>query len=89
MIKSMKYEFMKNRIGLLILAGIYVLLEVIFLACLPLHSERLLATSVLGFVLLSTVCQFYIFFNGISMYSRDLKEKSGYLVFMTRSCWRS
>lgn len=83
MIKSMKYEFRKNRTGLLILAGIYVLLEIIFLACLPTESETLLATSILGFAMLSIACQFYIFFNGISMYSRDLREKSGYLVFMT------
>ncbi len=82
MLKLMKYEFRKTRSTLLILLAVLAALEIGFLA--GLHGEKPDLTAVC--LALITVLVFavygYILVAGIVGYSRELKEKSGYLIFL-------
>ncbi len=83
MLKSMKYEFLKNRVSLAVMGIIFACLEATFLIGCALKKDEPAAIAVTGLIVLSVVCVFYIYITGITAYSRDLREKSGYLVFMT------
>ena len=83
MLKLMKYEFRKLRTALLAMLGLLIVLEIGFL--IGVNGEKpdwtavcLGAISILVFVMYA-----YILLAGMASYSRELKEKSGYLIFMT------
>ncbi|SCW38456.1 hypothetical protein SAMN02910400_00558 [Lachnospiraceae bacterium C10] len=85
MLTTMKYEFMKNRILYAISLGTLALLQVVYLVMLPfssIKSSNILIPLFLIFMA-GTIIFFLIIINGISLFSRDLRSKSGYLVYMT------
>ena len=80
MLKTVKYELMRNRLTLLILACILGGAELIFLlAGSP-------GSIVLGLMLLyagGMISYFTIWLMGLLSFSRDIREKSGYMIFLT------
>ena len=87
MLKLMKYEFRKMRTPLLVLLLILVGLEGGFLAGHFLNhgSQRLrdLMGICFGLINILTFAVYgYILVAGIASYSRELKDRTGYLVFM-------
>ena len=82
MLKLMKYEFRKLRTTLLCLLGTLAALEIGFLAGLQLHKSSLLAVSISLITVLVFLVYAYIILAGMASYSRELNEKSGYLIFL-------
>jgi hypothetical protein len=70
------------RATLLILLGAAVALEVGFLAGQTLHKNTMMAVCLGLITFLTFLVYAYILLAGMASYSRELKEKSGYLVFM-------
>lgn len=83
MLKSMKYEFRKNAFTLAVMGVIFVIAEVMFLIGVGAENGKLFGIGMTVLVLIGFVGSVYILINGVGAYSRDLKDKSGYLVFMT------
>ncbi len=83
MLKLMKYEFRKLRNTLLVLLGALAALEVAFLVGTSMNKSGLVAISLTLISILVFVVYAYIILAGMASYSRELKEKSGYLIFMT------
>ena len=83
MLKSMKYELLKFKTDILFMGGIFLIIELAFLIGIALNNEKMYVISVTGLSFFTIGCVFFIFISGILAYGRDLKEKSGYLVFMT------
>lgn len=83
MLNLIKYEFKKNRMGLSIMALIFLALEGMFLYGYIADKETVLAAGVGLLTMYVIVAFFYVMFIGISNYEKDLTQKSGYLVYMT------
>lgn len=83
MLKLIKYEFRKN-LGLLIamLCSIGAL-EAYFLISLSLEEETHLIISGWLLMMASGLAALLVFILAISSYSRELSQKSSYLIFMT------
>lgn len=80
--KIMKYEFIKNKSRYLIMVAILAILEAIFLIVSRLSWKYSLGMSIaLMIAAIGTV--FVVVIEGIGMYNRDLRDKSGYMIFMT------
>ncbi|MBQ8110231.1 MAG: hypothetical protein IJ124_08755 [Clostridia bacterium] len=83
MLKLMKYEFFKWRTTLLALLVGLVALEIGFIAGEKLNKTGLMSVC-LGLISMLAFAAFvYLLIAGIAGYSQELREKSGYLVFMT------
>lgn len=82
MLKLMKYEFRKLRTTLLCLLGALVALEVLFVVGINADKGNLVGISLALLSLLAFLVYAYIILAGMASYSRELKEKSGYLIFM-------
>ncbi len=83
MLKLMKYEFRKLRTTLLAMFGALVALEIGFLAGIAQNNDKLTGICIALLMLLTFLVYAYIILAGMASYSRELKEKSGYLIFMT------
>ncbi len=83
MLKLMKYEFRKLRNTLLAMVGCLAALEIGFLAGEKLGKDGLTGVCLALITLLVFLVYAYIILAGMASYSRELKEKSGYLIFMT------
>ncbi len=98
MLKLMKYEFRKNRALLLVILGIIAALEIYFLFCAKAAARQTLINtpanydygperSLLVSISLLTAASFgtalAVFIMGVSGYSRELNQKTSYLLFMT------
>lgn len=82
MLKMIKYEYRKNLFPLLVVFFIFGLLQVYFTVATLMNNENhsVIAASLL---MLAASCGFiFVLLYGIISYSADLKNKSGYLVFM-------
>lgn len=82
MLKLMKYELRKMRTTLLVLLGLLVALEAGFLIGYHTNKSALMAPCLTLIALMAFVVYGYILVAGIVSYSRELREKTGYLVFM-------
>ena len=83
MLKTMKYELIRNKTVLIVLASIMGGSELIFLLG---YMTKRAQTLALGMVLLTfgaMVVYFTIWLLGLISFGRDLREKSGYMVFLT------
>ena len=83
MLKLMKYEFRKLRTALLALMASLAVLEVGFLVGQAMDKGAWVAVSTVLISILVFVVYGYIIVAGMASYSRELKDKSGYLIFMT------
>lgn len=82
MARIMKYELIKNRFRYLIMISVLVLAEAGFLIANAINFKMGIAMSLVLF-LAAWGTLFIVIIEGIAMYNRDLREKSGYMVFMT------
>jgi len=82
MLKLMKYEFRKMRTMLIILLAVLFVLEGGFLLGSMNKDEDIQATCLLLLIILAVVTYIYVMIAGIVSYSRELKDRTGYLVFM-------
>ena len=82
MLKLMKYEFRKWRTALLAMVGGLAALEIGFLAGLTLNKTGMMSVCLILIAILTFASFACIVIAGIASYSQDLREKSGYLLFM-------
>ena len=82
MLKLMKYEFRKWRTTLLALLIGLAALELGFIAGLKLNKPELMTVCLSLIALLTFAAFAYLVIAGIASYSQELREKSGYLIFM-------
>lgn len=83
MLKLIRYEFRKNRTTLAVLLSIVVALEVYFLISAKLESDTHMILSMVLIALSGFFVALAVFVLGIASYSRELGQKSSYLIFMT------
>lgn len=83
MLKLMKYELRKMRTGILILLGIWLAAEALFLFGRGGSTDTawLIALILMIYGFFGSLA--FAFFRGSALYGRELREKSGYLLFMT------
>ena len=83
MLKLMKYEFRKMRTTLVILLLALAALELMFALGTGLDKRGWIMTSLVLLSMLACCIYGYILVAGIVSYSRELSDRTGYLVFMT------
>lgn len=83
MLKLMKYEFRKMRNTLLAMLAALAALEIGFLVGVSQNKGSMIGICIGLLVMLTFIVYAYIILAGMASYSRELKEKSGYLIFMT------
>lgn len=82
MLKMMKYEYKRAMGPLLIIFAIFALLEAYFIGGTLMEKQTHTAIGFTLFMILSFACYLFVLVYGILTYSKDLKSKEGYLVFM-------
>lgn len=82
MLKTMKYEFTKDRITIFIIIGLMAIFEAMFLYFNYFDFEYVVI-PIIFLILMGVGAFFCILINGITMFGRDFSHKSGYLVYMT------
>lgn len=83
MAKTMKYEFIRNKITLFVLGGVLGGAELIFLLGLMTSSSSLTGLGILFLTMSAAVGYFSIWLLGLISFSKDLRQKSGYMIFLT------
>ena len=83
MLKLMKYEFRKLRTTLAILLGTLAVLEIAFVLGVHLEKDNWVAVSLVLLSILVFATYGYVLVAGVVSYSRELSDRTGYLVFMT------
>ena len=83
MLKLIKYEFRKWRTTLLALVAGLVALEVGFVIGVSMDKTGLMSVCLSLITVLTFAAFAYLLIAGIASYSQELREKSGYLIFMT------
>ena len=83
MLKTMKYEIIRNKLTLIILASILGAAELVFLFGIIGDNTRFVGYGILLLVLGTSVVYFAIWLLGLMSYSHDLRDKTGYMVFLT------
>ena len=82
MLKLMKYEFRKNRMGLAVMVGIAAGLFVLAPLGKALDKGSLMITSVFTLFCYAFAAYIYVLTQGITAYSGELRGKTGYLLMM-------
>ena len=82
MIRLMKYELRKMRTPLLIMLLILAVLQAGFMLGEYLDRENLAFICLWLISMLAFAVYGYILISGVVSYSRELKDRTGYLVFM-------
>lgn len=83
MLKLIKYELIKQRTSKLVIGAILVLLEVVFLVGLFVGKETWMAGASGLLIFLAAITFIIVGLEGIITYYHDLRDKSGYMLFMT------
>lgn len=83
MLKLMKYELIKQKTSKIIIAAVLLVLEIMFFAGVIIENENMWALAVAFLLLLVIITFFIVALEAIFTYSNDLKDKSGYMLFMT------
>ena len=83
MLKTMKYEVIRNKMVIIILFSILGAAEALFLFGLISDSKNMVGFGILGLVLGTSIIYFAIWLLGIMSFSHDLRDKTGYMVFLT------
>ena len=83
MLKLFKYEFLKTRLSKLIILGITLALEALFVFSLFKNDDELQGISVLLLVLFATVSVIWIGLQSILTLHRDMNTRQSYMLFMT------
>lgn len=83
MLKLIKYELIKQKTSKVIIGAILALLEVAFLAGMLLGKEEIMAIAAGMLTFLASVTFVIVGLEEIITYYHDLRDKSGYMLFMT------
>lgn len=83
MFKLSKYEIRKNILGLIIMFGTIVGLEIYFVISAVIESRDHTAIACVLLVIATVVAYFGVLIYGVASYSRELNQKTGYMTFMT------
>ncbi len=83
MLNLIKYELIKQRGSKFIALGIFAILEVIFLLGVLLEKDGFLGFGMGFLAIVSIVFIFWLGIEAIFTLSNDMKNKSGYMLFMT------
>ena len=84
MFKLIKYEFRKNLYGMAVMCGIIFAAQLYFMYACFIADNKNKALGGSWFLLMAAIiCFFMVFIMGIATYSRELSNKTAYLVFMT------
>ncbi len=83
MLRLVKYEIRKNRALLLSMVAAVALLEGYFAGSMLAKSDANIIASFSLFPLAGMFLALTVFIMGVSSYSRELSQKSSYLIFMT------
>lgn len=80
--RIMKYEIKKSRMIFLIMTVMMLILEAAFLIVnrFSINGSSIIA---LFLILSAFITYIMVLVNGVMMFSRDMREKSGYMVYMT------
>lgn len=83
MFKMIKYEYRKNITSVIILLIVMAAIQIYTLGATLLDKQDHAAIGISLFMLAAFACYIFVLCYGIISYSKDLKNKDGYLVFMT------
>ena len=83
MFKLMKYEFRKQALSKLIILVLAAITEIIFLFGIFTNKTEQMAVGFGLFCMLAFAAVFYVAFESIGVYSKDLKTKNSYMLFLT------
>ncbi len=83
MLKLIKYEFIKSRVILIGLFGVFVALQIFTMYSINVYDTTLMATALMLLMLVAFTSFVMIFILGIQSYSKELHSKSSYMIFMT------
>lgn len=83
MLKMIKYEMRRNLFPYLLMASALLFLEVLFGLGVFLKNNKLLGVSAAGLMLFGFAGLMFVAVHAIQLYSKDLKNKVGYMVFTT------
>lgn len=87
MLKLLKYEFRKTLTAILVLLGLTAAMEGYFL--FGLHSlvnnnnEVHFIIAMFGLIMCTYAAVIYVLVTGVTTYSKEMKDRSAYLIFMT------
>ncbi len=82
MFKLMKYEFRKQAFSKAIILIILSLLQIYYLYSIFVRDESNIAVSGALLIVFGVIVLFYLVLEGINVYSKDLREKSSYMLFL-------
>ncbi|BCN30360.1 hypothetical protein [Anaeromicropila herbilytica] len=82
MLKLMKYEFRKQAFSKGVILALLGLVEVLFGYSVIFDNENVLGTSVFLLTMLSFASLIFVAYESIITFSKDLKEKCSYMLFL-------
>ena len=83
MLKLIKYELIKQRTSKVIIGAILAVLEIVFLVSMAVGKEEIMAIAAGMLVFLAAITFVIVGLEEIITYYHDLRDKSGYMLFMT------
>lgn len=84
MLKMIKYEYRKSLTSLLCMLGGYAMIELyLLISAYVLEDEVHFASAITLLLIAAYISYFLVMIFGVTSYSKELKHKSGYLLFMT------
>ncbi|MBE5959799.1 MAG: hypothetical protein E7256_00190 [Lachnospiraceae bacterium] len=83
MFKLMKYEFRKQFLSKIVILAIVAVLELMFIYGVIAKNTDTIASAVGIFMALAVIATMYVSFECAFTYSRDLKTKQSYMLFLT------
>ena len=83
MLKMMKYEYRRGLFPLMIVLAVIAAAELAFLIGVGTDEASLYALGMGGLMFGGVMAYLFVLVYGIYSYNQDLKDKSGYMVFMT------
>ena len=83
MFKLSKYEIRKNILGLMIMLGAIVGIEIYFLISTAVESREHTFISSGVLIMATVIAYFGVLIYGVASYTKELNQKTGYMTFMT------
>ena len=83
MLKTMKYEVIRNKMVIIILFSILGAAELLFIYGILADSPKWTGLGIAALVFGTSIVYFAIWLLGIMSFSHDLRDKTGYMVFLT------
>ena len=83
MFKMLKYEYRRGIFSLFVIFAAFLVEEAFFLWATYSHEENYIGLSMGLYFMLSFACYVFVLIRGVYIFNHDLKNKDGYMVFMT------